>query len=716
MSRLIAANQLLLIGSDPETARRVRVLEASPLKDTVWLLDCIEPSAMPFRMGLKHLKQQLAQGDVMVAAEDPYLAWPMREDDVAARFIAKRDANWSVIEPLISAGQEALFHKEHRHRLLRARADSVGMTRQTLYALLRRYWRGGQTKHAVLPSWDRCGGLGKPKTSATVRLGRPRYGRERGESAPYDADQLKELVATTIAFRKQNLTSVAAYKRAALKIYGIPYVTGTGDEKRILPENADHIPSPEVVAYHIKRAISPQQLLEARKSRREFNQIHRPRTGTVANTVLSCGSRYQIDATEWPMLVRSSIDRCVTIGRATLYFVVDHYSQAIVGFHLSLRPENAEDAALAFVNAFCPKDEYLSSIGLDPFMGQWPMHGVCAEDTADRGTGFTSKALERRLKPLETTHTHAPPYRPDLKPAVESAFGIAQARIAERKRDAQTSRVRDPAHDDDGVFTLRELERYIATLIIEINQTGEVSAVPRNYRCASNRKPKRQELWEYGVEHLGGPDVMDPAVIRAALWPRGKLGWTQTGLHLHGSNLEYSPVDATSSISMVRSRHRDARVFTCAFDPSDMSVVYLVAEGRFTEVLHLARRSERFSKLSFGEVLAMEHQAKLNHHEATNSLRHERSKFAAERDALRDAALKDADSIVAQPYHEHSSMLRKLERDAPRLLTHLVQEERATSEVSALVPPPTDPTAATAARRRAAISFQFGKAQKDQGK
>ena len=51
--------------------------------------------------------------------------------------------------------------------------ERTGISKPTIYDCLRKYWRGGQTKNALAPDFDRRGGRGKTKSSGESKRGRP---------------------------------------------------------------------------------------------------------------------------------------------------------------------------------------------------------------------------------------------------------------------------------------------------------------------------------------------------------------------------------------------------------------------------------------------------------------------------------------------------------------------------------------------------------------
>ncbi|MBP0446601.1 hypothetical protein J8J14_17640 [Roseomonas sp. SSH11] len=672
----VARNRLLLFGEDRETARPMRVLRNRPSEDVLILFDCADRLAMP---ELFHVSQ-LPELPLRFAPKDSFYAPATHDDLIPEKYKTRRNTNWVSLQCLIGENEREREENERRllHPVERGRMITLAVVRSrraepTMYRLLRLWWRGGMVENALLPRWDRCGGRDKFVPPADGRRpGRPAKGLRGLLAEPFDPEKLTNAADLYGRLIAQGTTPREAYFQVRLGVYcvkeewsnvtGRP-LDGTPDEEGgadVLPPSAPHIPSRAVLHYHAMKSTTRARIERSRTSRDRFDKDIRKRSGTAVTGARGPGQVYEIDATQWPVRLRSRRSTVDDIGLGTLYFVVDQYSQAYVGFHISLDAENSRGARMALAVACMDKVRFMRSIGIEIGPDDWPMHHVPTEIVTDGGPGFTAVDLRDAARPLGVLPTKTPSRKPFLKPFVENSFVRGEQSLLNRKvanHDGLGEVA--PRHRLNGVLTLPELRRLVAYEILLLNRSTQVQRVPPDYTSADATKPTLDELWHFGVHGHGVPKVADHEKIERALYPRVTFAWTSNGLRLDGTDLLYHT--DSDEVSMERLARRRAERWTGTVNPDavEEAAIYLPDGTRLP--LALAKGLEkRFPRWTYDEVQEERDRGAGNQPAKRDLLDHEASKIRARQDALVRQAEDEAGGVVATP-SEASARLRAVD-------------------------------------------------------
>lgn len=121
-------------------------------------------------------------------------------------------------------------------------------------------------------------------------------------------------------------------------------------------------------------------------------------------------ARWQIDHCKLDVLVIDPRDGTVQ-GRPWLTVVLDGFSRAVMGYHLSLDTPTSQTVCLALRQAIWPKG-----------LPEWPMCGLPQELHLDNGKDFGSHHLEQVAADLGITVLFATPYLARAKGKIERFF------------------------------------------------------------------------------------------------------------------------------------------------------------------------------------------------------------------------------------------------------------------------------------------------------
>lgn len=116
-------------------------------------------------------------------------------------------------------------------------------------------------------------------------------------------------------------------------------------------------------------------------------------------------------------------------GRPTVLLAIDRGSGAIVGWHVTFSPENANGYLCCVFSAYTSKEQELELWGV-PYLKGF-VYGCSAKIFVDRGPGVLKKMLEAIVAHLRLSMLIAAPYYPQGKGQVESEIGQVQRELAE---------------------------------------------------------------------------------------------------------------------------------------------------------------------------------------------------------------------------------------------------------------------------------------------
>ncbi len=375
-----------------DDVRTERVLHVDPAKDLVIILDVGSEKALPSWRKLSGVRRDFEEGRRRVLRRDPWLGVARSDDQLTDAEREGRDRAWSVIEPVVMAGPEEMLDRRTRGALVKRVVDLGLASKPTVYRWLYRYWRGGQSIHALTPRYRCCGAPGKTRTGNArggKKRGRPSFVEEMtGQTTGINVDEnvRKRLVKIGKEFyegkryphRRAYLEGLKKYFKDGYE----PLRDGTLVPTLPLPEQ---LPTFGQYLYWYRKDRDPDQAKRRREGQRTYDLNYRAIRGDSTSTAFGPGSSYEIDSTVGDVCLVSSRDPRLIIGRPIIYVVVDTFSRLVVGFTVGLEGPSWRSAVLAFTNVTTDKVEFCASMGLEIMPDEWPVEHLPEPVLADRG-------------------------------------------------------------------------------------------------------------------------------------------------------------------------------------------------------------------------------------------------------------------------------------------------------------------------------------------
>jgi putative transposase len=578
------------------------------------VIDVLDPKALPVLQECEMIEKAIAAHEARLLTVDPYANRLRPEGDIPIQHRQLRDDAWESIASLVEAPNNAILNPKGRGVLVAAAADRAGCTKSTIYKRLRRYWQGGQTRNALLPRFDCCGGKGKERIKkeepqAACKRGRPNALTRAGEELAginVVLDVRKRLQRGWRLFyeNRQGMSLAQAHQRTLEKFFNIGFRWENGVRIPVLPP-ASELPTLGQFRYWYEKDRDPQRALTAREGPRRFEGSYRPVLGDSHQMAFGPGSLYQIDATPTDIHLVSSLDRSRIIGRPTLYLVVDVFSSLISGMSVSLEAASWLAAMLALENTTTDKVDFCQQYGILIATDEWPSHHLPEALLADRGEleGYNADNL---VNALGIRVHNTPPYRGDLKGIVERHFHTANDELISDLpgRIRQLRDRGDPDYRLEACLTLHEFTKLLIYHVLDYNAYHRLAGYPLDAgMIADGVQPYPLDLWHWGVQNrVGHLRSISPDIVRLNLLPQDSASVTRRGILFRG--LYFTCNLASKEQWFVRAKERGRWRVPVAYDPRKTDVVYLrLEEGRRLERCELLPKDEAFQDRDWSETL-----------------------------------------------------------------------------------------------------------------
>jgi hypothetical protein len=421
-------NMLLEWQNDTEDLNIERILWIDLSYTDAATIRLQNPKALPIWQKCQELEEAILAQKVRILEVDPYSSLLKPENIIPEKHKNYRDKAWAIIEPLVEDKDQSILFSYGRGRLIDARANDAGCTKITLYKYLRRFWQGGQTRNALLPSFSKCGAPGKQRRSGTNKRGRPSK-ISKITQLPTGVnidDNIRARFSKGIQNfyeNSQGRTLQGAFQKTLEKYFNKGFeMSPEGALIPCLPP-ACELPTFGQFRYWYEKERDVTKSLSSREGKRRFNLRHREVLGKSTQMAFDPGSVYQIDATIGDIYLVSSLDRTQIIGRPVIYVLIDVFSRMVTGLSVSLEGPSWLGAMQALENAAIDKVEFCREYGVEIANEDWPCHHLPEAILADRGEleGYQADNL---VKSLNVTVSNTPPYRADWKGIVERNFRI----------------------------------------------------------------------------------------------------------------------------------------------------------------------------------------------------------------------------------------------------------------------------------------------------
>ena len=288
------------------------------------------------------------------------------------------------------------------------------------------------------------------------------------------------------------------------------------------------------------------------------------------------------------------------IGRPILTACIDAYSSLCCGYSLSWEG-GVYSLRNLILNVVTDKTKHCKKFGIDISQDDWNCSGVIPGIlVTDMGSEYKSENFEQ-IAELGVTVINLPPYRPELKGAVEKFFDILQNTY---KPHLKGKGVIEPdfqergAHDyrKDACLTMEDFEKIVLHCIIYYNSQRIIDNFPYTVEMITDRvNPYASHIWNWNIKQPSANLIKtNIKQITLTLLPRTKGTFSRQGLKVN--KMRYHCDGFTES-------YLRGGTAVVAFNPDNVSSVWVIENGKYTEFTLI---ESRFTDKSLKEVQEMQ--------------------------------------------------------------------------------------------------------------
>ena len=312
----------------------------------------------------------------------------------------------------------------------------------------------------------------------------------------------------------------------------------------------------------------------SRDGLKNYQRNHRPLLGNVQDFAPSIGVG-MLDSTVCDIYLVDNAGNL--IGRPILTVCIDACSSLCCGYALSWEG-GVYSLRKMMMNVITDKTEWCGQFGVSIRPEDWNCSQLPATLVTDMGAEYCSETFEQ-LAELGISIVNLPAYRPELKGVAEKFFDLIQS---EYKKHLKGNGIIEPdyrergAHDyrKDACLTLPSFEKILLHCIVHYNSKRILHAFPFTPRMLSDGvRPHASSIWNWSLgQRTANLIAASKEDLLLTLLPRTTARFSRSGLKVN--KLRYKN-DAYTE------RYLSSGMAVAAYDPDDISCVWLVEDGRF---------------------------------------------------------------------------------------------------------------------------------------
>ena len=422
-----------------------------------------------------------------------------------------------IIKPLL---------KKRSRKEMEEAAKENGFSIQTLYNWINAYIESGESILALVPRYGQRGGKGKPRIS----------------------EEQKKVIDEIIASRylspqKPNAAQIAREINALLRESGLEPVSYS-------------------TVNRIVKGLDERESYRKREGRSAYLNALKPSPGSLeATRPLEI---VQIDHTPLDIQIVDERYR-KPIGRPYITVALDVYSRTIYGFFVSLDAPGLYSVGQTLHMGLLPKEGYLENLGVE---GEWKIFGVPETIHVDNAKEFRSRGLKTFCEIFGINLEFRPKGLPFFGGHVERVIRTINTQVHALSGTTFSNPKERGEYKSEGkaVFTLKELERYIADWIVNVYHKSP-------HKGLDGMTP--EEKFEEGLKGKNGLPVPlrilggreEKKFARIALLPFEERKITKQGVALF--KLRFYDESLTPLIKPGKSEKHIFR-----YDPKDLNQIY----------------------------------------------------------------------------------------------------------------------------------------------
>lgn len=599
---MLAVNKLISCQTENNEKIVERILWLNNAQDVGFFID-IYSNCLPCARSIREIEEGIDNGSIVFEAEDPF-GRIINEENIPEKHKVARDKAWEIIKDIVVLEPIIYIPAERRKLILKA-CDCHNVHESTVVRYLKKYWKRGKTKNALLPDYYMCGGRGKEKEAGEVKRGRPRKNAlllGNGINVDEDIKKIFKIAINKYYYKPAKKSLKLAYELMLKEYFSAESRIKDGIELSVIKSE---VPTYGQFRYWFQKERDLKKEISTRKSAVKYEQSHRPIIGNSTVEALGPGSIYQIDATIGDVYLVSRFNRNWIIGRPVIYTVMDVFSRMIAGLYVGLEGPSWLGAMMALSNAAADKVAFCKEYGIEIEEEEWPVHYLPEAILADRGE-LEGSNIETLINTFHIKVQNTPPYRADWKGIIEQHFRVTNLRTKPFLPGAVNPGARERGGRDyrlDAKLDIYQFTQIIIKCALYHNNHHYLSNYNREEMMIEDDvEPIPVKLWNWGIANRSGKLRYVPEdIVKLNLMPTGTATVTARGIKFKG--LLYGSKQSLKERWFEKARNRGAWKVEVSCDPRMMDYIYIKGEdGMSFEKCFLLEHQQRYKGKTLEEI------------------------------------------------------------------------------------------------------------------
>lgn len=568
-----------------KSGKVIRIVFNNPLSSIIYAID-MDGNRWAYAMEKATINSLYECNEISRLTEDHYHRYVL-EEVLSNAEKARRDRAWEIVTYVYDQleNEEQIFITKYRDKAIKKAVTIFQVNYRTVKNYLISYFKFGQIRNGLLPSFNKCGARGKEKNSSERKRGRPRLSSSQ-EGINID-EKIKKYFKTGLNryyYNSKQNTLRSAYEMTIRDFFTEKVQDQNGKTVSVLKDSSQ-IPTYHQFLYWFKKFNNLKKEVSKRNGTRVYHQKYR---GIIGNSTQDAGvgpaTLWQTDSTPLDVFLVSSINRSILVGKSLLHLVIDVYSRLIVGFSLSFESLNSYSGAMmALLNSMTPKKEFCKKYGIE-IEDEWDVACIPQRIFTDRGE-LNGEQVEGAIEGLGISIQNSPPYAPQTKGIIESTFHNTINRMMKPHVEGAIihgNRVRERGEADFRLkanLTIDEVTAILIRCIIFYNNYHVIEDYPLSEQMIEEGVEKiPRKIWEFGLKHQKGQlRVLPEEVIRMHLLP------TDSSASITAKGVKFKKLLYASQYSLKNNWFENARIngsskIEIRFNPRDLTHIYTANE------------------------------------------------------------------------------------------------------------------------------------------
>ncbi len=564
---MIAAGSVYKIS---DTDRVIRLIHID--SEAIFYIELYKKLVAPKVCLLDFLKKQIEEYNY-VEMNDPYQRIIL-EESLSQKEKEKRDYQFNIVNKYWEQNKNDLLNIKNRNATFKYIAVNEDVPIATIRRMFSRFWQRGLNKNAMLPDYNNSGARGESKEYKT-KTGRPRTYSFHGEKIGCNVDDVVrrqfEAAYKKYYLNKQGKSLREVYRWVLSEYYSVQIDSNEKSEKFLVKKA--NIPTWGQFYYWYKKNHDKKIEIIKRKGEKEYELKNRPITSSSILETTGPGYRFQVDATTADIYLVSEVNRNKTVGRPTIYVIIDVFSRMITGLYVGWEYPSWNGAMMVLNNMVSNKVEFCRKNDIKISEDEWPCEHIPESIIADRGE-FESTRPEDLVNNFGITIENTSPYRGDMKGIVERLFRSINSRVKTGLPGAVKKDFRTRGDEDyrlNAKLTLKEFTQIIIKIVIAHN-----NSIIEKYELTPNMisdgiVPIPTKLWAWGINNRKGSlRKPDYNTFRMSILPKGTATVLRGSIKFKG--LYYI---ATQMIENRLFNKNPIKKVEVAYDPRNIKNIYV---------------------------------------------------------------------------------------------------------------------------------------------